>query len=244
LIVKPTLLSVLFAFFCVSFGCAEDADEPLPEEFKSLTADQILELVRLSQALQDSGLSAHLRKGGNLIPVGISMRKGSILFKFQQPDEILELQLGDKGATLNRETRAGKRAVPKGDYGTHIRGTDVTYEDLSMRFLYWPKPALLGTVRLNLLRKCWKLRVTNPDESGPFSTVIVWVHQASGALLQMEGYGRAPSSNPIKRFRVTKVQKSKGAWILRQMVIETLNPKTRRSVGETTLNVRDPKLVK
>jgi hypothetical protein len=114
-----------------------------------------------------------------------------------------------------------------------------------MRFLYWPKPALLGTDRLNL-RKCWKLRVTNPDEIGPFSTVIIWVHQASGGLLQMEGYGRAPSSHPIKRFRVTRVQRHKGAFTLRQMVIESINPKTgrRARAGETTLNVRDPKLVK
>ena len=247
----PTVFVRLFSVLCLagiyagipSSGLAQQSDDPLPEEFKGLNADQILELVRLSQALQNNDLSARLTKSRTTIPTGISMRKGSIYFKFKNPDEILQLQLGDKGATLSRETRAGKGPVAPADYGKPIRGTDVTLEDLSMRFLYWPKPVKLKD-QIVRFKKCWVLRVVNPNRTGPYQTVRIWVHQASGALLQMEGFGWKPSSKPIKRFRVTRVQKVDKTWILREMVVETLDPKTGKRLGDTKLQVRSPKKVK
>ena len=242
---KPTLSSIFLVAFC-AFLCAvsapaQEEDDPLPDEFKGLTADQIVELVRLSQALQHHDLSARLSKDGTAVPLGLSMRESSIYFKFRDPDEILELQLRDDRAVLNRETRAGKGAVPAGEYGKAVRGTDVTLEDLSMRFLYWPKPVLIGEERIKF-KKCWVLRVNNPDKTGPYATVLIWVHQGSGALLQMEGYGHTPSSKPVKRFRVSRVQKDRasGTWILREMSVESVDSTTGKRLGETRLEVRPP----
>ena len=218
---------------------AAQQDEPIPEQFKDLTADQILELVRLSQALQNHDLAARLRKGRKFEPVGISMREGAITFKFANPQEFLELRMGDENSKLFLETPKGKGPVANKEYGKKIRGTDVTYEDLSMRFLYWPKPVLLREARLKF-KKCWVLRVVNPDRTGPYQSVRIWVHQASGALLQMEGFGWKPSANPIKKFRVTKVQKVERTWILEQMQVESLDPKSGRSLGDTFLEIKKP----
>jgi hypothetical protein len=242
---KSMTVKVLSAFLAVSFGVSQapaQQDDPIPEHFKELTGEQILELVRLSQALQNHDLSARLRKDRKTEPLGISMRQGAIYFKFE-PDEIIELKLDDKGSVLNRETRKGKGPVPANDYGKNIRGTDVTYEDLSMRFLYWPKPVLLDEERIKF-KKCWKLRVVNPNKTGPYQSVLIWVHQASGALIQMKGYGWKPSEHPIKMFRVTQAQKVDGAWILKQMQVETIDPKNGRSLGDTFLEVRKPEKAK
>ena len=239
---KAFTISVLSAIIGLSASVlpasAQD-DEVIPEDFKNLTGEQILELVRLSQALQNDDLSARLRKGKTFTPLGISMREGSIYFKFRDPDEIIQLQLTEKDSILNKQTREGNGAIPAGDYGKPIRGTDVTYEDLSMRFLYWPKPVVLKEERVGL-KKSWKLRVVNPNRSSPYQSVAIWVHQASGALIKMEGYGWKPSENPIKKFLVTKVQKVDGVWILKQMQVETIDPANGNSLGDTFLEVRKP----
>ena len=221
-------------------------DDAIPKEFEGLSAEQILDLVRMSQALQNHDLSSRLKKGRTLIPLGISMREGSIYFAFRDPDEILQLQLGEQKGSLMRQTRKGKGAVPANEYGTAIRGTDVTYEDLAMRFLYWPKPVRLKDDRLGLkIGKCWVIRVVNPDRRGPYQTVRIWVHQKSGALVKMEGYGWKASKYPIKRFKVTKGQRTKdGTWILKQMLVETTNPQNGRATSDTFLEVRDPKAAK
>ncbi|MCB1095731.1 MAG: outer membrane lipoprotein-sorting protein [Verrucomicrobiae bacterium] len=218
-------------------------DEAVPEEFKNLTGEQILELVRLSQALLNHDLSARLRNGKDYTPLGISMRKGSIYFKFRDPDEIIQLEMAEEGSILHRQTREGSAAIPAADYGKIIRGTDVTYEDLSMRFLYWPKPVMLKEERVGF-KKCWKLRVVNPNRTGPYQSVLIWVHQASGALIKMEGYGWKPSENPVKKFLVTKVQKIDGVWILKQMQVETIDPGNGKSLGDTYLEVRKPEPAK
>lgn len=238
-LLSVSALGVLLTFsFGTSRAVAQD-DEVVPEHFKKLTGEQILELVRLSQALQNHDLSARLRKDRKFEPLGISMREGAIFFKFRDPDEIIELKMTDKKSVLNKQTRKGSSAIPSKEYGKNIRGTDVTYEDLSMRFLYWPKPVLLDEERIKF-KKCWKLRVVNPDKTGPYQSVLIWVHQASGALIQMKGYGWKPSEHPIKMFRVTQGQKVDGAWILKQMQVESINPNTGRSMGDTYLEVRKP----
>lgn len=251
--VKPfrTPLGFLLLSLCVAAmalpvlpaAAQDDDDEPIPEEFKSLTPGQILELVRLSQALQNHDLSARLRKDRSYAPLGISMRQGSIYFKFRDPDEIIQLQLADDKSNLNRQTREGNGPVPAAEYGDSIRGTDVSYEDLSMRFLYWPKPVLLREERIKF-KKCWVLRVVNPDKTGPYQSVRIWVHQGSGALIQMQGFGWEPSEHPVKMFRVTQGQKVDGTWILKQMQVETLDPASGRSLGETYLEVRKPEPAK
>ena len=221
---------------------AQDGD-PLPEEFKGLTAEQILELVRLSQALQNHDLSARLRKDRKYAPLGISMRRDSIYFKFREPDEIIQLQLTDERSILSKQTKAGKGPIPADEYGKRIRGTDVTYEDLSMRFLYWPKPVLLREERVKF-KKCWVLRVVNPGKTGPYQTVRIWVDQGSGALIQMKGFGWKPAEHPVKMFRVTQGQRVDGAWILKQMQVESIDPATGRSLGDTFLEVKKPKKAK
>ncbi len=214
---------------------ATAADEPEP------TGDEVLLLVRKSQAQQYlQGLTGKLRSNetGKSWPMELTMRENVIRFVFQDPNEIINLDLNNSGTKLTRVVAGGKSDVPMSLYGERVRNTDINYEDISMRFLYWPNAKIIGEDSFSA-QKCWQVRVTNPDGRGPYGTVDVWVAKNSGAMMQMEAYDA--QGRKVKKFLVRKAQKYQGAYILKQMRVETFDPATRKVTGITYLEIDDPK---
>ena len=109
----------------------------------------------------------------------------------------------------------------------------ICFEDIAFRFLYWKNPVLLGEGERIKLQETWKLRLTNPDEIGPYGVVLLWVDQNSGAMLKLEGYDR--KGRLTKKYEVSKVQKSsQNEWMLEEMKVETIDPNTGDTVGSPT----------
>ncbi len=210
-----------------------DAADPQP------TGDEVLQLVRMSQALQDlNKLKGKLRNDdtGKEFPMELTMRENVIRFMFRDPNEIINLDLNNNGTKLSRVLAGGKVDMPLSLYGDSVRGTDINYEDLSMRFLYWPGAKVIGEDS-SLFQKCWMVRVTNPDGRGPYGTVDVWIAKSSGAMMQMEAYDA--KGKKVKQFKVRKGQKYKGAYILKQMRVESFDAKGDVK-GRTYLEIEDP----
>jgi negative regulator of sigma E activity len=119
-----------------------------------------------------------------------------------------------------------------------IAGTDLSYEDLAMRFFYWKKPILEGTERVGV-HNCWKIRLNNPGQGGAYQVMYVWVHQKYGAFMKIEGFNR--NGQILKRFEVTDVMNiGKDAtgtdiYTLKQMNVKTMNPANGRAASETKL---------
>jgi hypothetical protein len=206
-----------------------------------ITGDELLKVVRMSQALQDlHQLKGRLRNDvtGVQVPMELTMQDGSIRFLLRNPNEIINLDLNDNGSHLYRVTAGGKKEVSQSLYAEHVRGTDINYEDLSMRFLYWPHSKIIGEETLSL-QKCWIVRVTNPDGRGPYGTVDAWIAKGSGAMMKMEAHSF--QGQKVKQFLVRKGQKYKGAYILKQMRVETFDPaKGGDVVGRTYMEIDDP----
>lgn len=205
------------------------------------TGDEVLMLVRKSQAQQYlQGLTGKLRSNetGQSWPMELTMRENVVRFLFRDPNEIINLDLNKSGTKLSRVVAGGRVDMPMSLYGERVRNTDINYEDLSMRFLYWPGAKIVGEDSFSL-QKCWHVRVTNPDGRGPYSTVDVWVAKSSGAMMQMEAYD--VQGRKVKQFLVRKGQKYQGAYILKQMRVESYDPTTRKVIGITYLEINDPK---
>lgn len=207
------------------------------------TGEQILRFVRMSQALQDlKHLDGKLRNDddeGAEHPFDLTMSDNIIRFVFKgKPPETIQLDLKDNGSQLSRTTEDGKGIVSMSHYADNVRKTCLNMEDLSMRFLYWPNGKVMGveTVRT---RKCWKVRVTNPDGRGPYGTVDVWVEQDSGAMMQMNAYDM--KGRKAKQFKVISGQKYKDAYILKQMRLESYDVDTNKVNGRTYLEIADPR---
>jgi hypothetical protein len=200
------------------------------------TAEQIQKLVKVSYIRQDMNLKGELRNdaSGAEVPFTLSMLQNTIRFRFENPMQIIHLDLNDKGFVLREVVRGSNSPVPPRRYAEKVRGTDVTYEDLSLRFLYWPNPVKLEDEVIKH-RNCWKVRLNNPGASGAYGSAIIWVDRGSGGILRMDGYNR--EGRLIKRYEVISGMKVGDGWMLKKMRIETLDPASAKVIGRTYLEL-------
>ncbi len=225
-------LPVLFTLLLTPFLRAAD---PQPK-----TAEEILHSVRESYARQNQKLKGELRDHttGRTEPMELTMSNQLMNFLFTKPPvETIRLDFSNTPATLTQTLNGTTKQVPPSQRGSKVRGMDFNYEDLSLGFLYWPRPQLLPETRVSKL-KCWVVRVINPGKAGPYYAVDIYVHQASGGALKMEAYDR--SSKVIKRYEVTKAQKVNGAQTLKELRVETLDPATGKVQGRTYMKMNTP----
>ena len=201
--------------------------EPAP------SAKEIIESVRMRQTQQQIDLNGQLRQNDVVVPFHLVQSGPVVRYIFSNPDESLQLQLGENDSRLDEISSDGVKKVAQFD--RKIRGTDVTYEDISLKFIYWPDVDLQGadTVRT---RKCWKLRLHAPSHESQYSSVILWIDKASGALMRMEGYDW--KGELAKRFEVISAQKIDNRWFLKQMRIEALDPGANKVRSRTYLEIK------
>ena len=223
--VKSRLLAL--GILCLSgFAVAEDAPD----------AHAILKTVRIAQAAQDRALTGELRSAGKTVPFRLSMAAGVVRYEFTAPPLTLQLRLGERDSRLEEITKGGTEKVTPARFDTRVAGTDLSYEDVALRFLYWPKAAVVGEQTM-ILQKCWIIRVepASPKDS-QYGSVKLWIAKNSGALMQAEAYNDAGKF--VRRFKVISGQKTDdGLWILKEMRIEWVNPGQSADRTPTYLNI-------
>jgi Outer membrane lipoprotein-sorting protein len=202
--VKTRLLP--FAAALVSAAAAAFAADPPPDPLL------LLQSVRMAQTSQHLSLNGDLRTGPNTIPFRLVIDGSVIRYEFDNPPNLL-LRLSEKSSQLLEVARGGAEKVAPFD--KKVRNSDVTNEDLALHFLYWREAKLAGEETL-LTRHCWKVDVQPGAAESQYSHVLVWI--ADGALLQAEAYDKA--GKLVRRFKVIRVQKIEGLWMLKEMRIE------------------------
>jgi hypothetical protein len=199
------------------------------------SAKDILASVRMMESRQQIDLQGQLRQDNNVLPFHLVQNGPLIRYSFANPDEVLQLRLGEKSSRLDLMTDDGTEQFAASKLEQKIRGTGVTYEDLAFKFLYWPAARVLGEENVRT-RNCWKLQLRAPSRESQYSNVLLWIDKASGALMRMEGYDR--NAQLAKRFEVVSAQKIEGRWFLKQMRIEELQPGTNRVQSRTYLEIK------
>jgi len=215
-------------------------------DLSGLSAEEVLNLVRYSQALQNHSLVGSIRQDRHSEAFALTMQNNVIRFRFDNPAELIHLHLDDRGTQLRRVVPGGPAdgaPIPTEELHLPVRGTDLNYEDISMRFLYWPNPQHNGEERLRT-RPCWRIWCVNPrrgqqDQRDAYLGVQVWVDQLSGAMMRMDAYD---SENRLaKRFEVLSGQKlSDGTWVLKQMRIESIDRESGKVSSRTYLDIDKP----
>jgi hypothetical protein len=199
------------------------------------SAKDILASVRMMESRQQIDLQGQLRQDDNVVPFHLVQNGPLIRYSFANPDEVLQLRLGEKSSRLDLVTDNGTEQFSASKLEQKIRGTGVTYEDLAFKFLYWPAARVLGEENVRT-RNCWKLQLRAPSRESQYSNVLLWIDKASGALMRMEGYDW--NAQLAKRFEVVSAQKIEGRWFLKQMRIEELQPGTNRVQSRTYLEIK------
>src|SRR5688572_17181442 len=148
------------------------------------SAREILESVRLQQAQQQLELEGQLREGDKVFPFRLTQTGPVIRYSFSNPEQALQLRLGDNDSRLEEVTKEGVEKIAAAEFDRKVRGTSVTYEDLALKFLYWPDARVTGENSIRS-RNCWKLELKAPSRQSQYSNVYLWVDKASGAIMRM-----------------------------------------------------------
>jgi hypothetical protein len=205
------------------------------------TAEQIVQDVHMSRAFRNDELNGALTKGGKSVPFTVKFQDTLIHFSFSNPKQIIRLDITDKTYRLREVTANSNKEVPSSQYSVGIRGTDLTYDDISFRYLYWPKKQLIGDEIIRT-RKCHVVDLYNPDNKarlGEYYMVRIFVDKESGGLVRMQAYDW--NGKLIKSCTATGVMKIKGATVLKSMDVVRYVPGTKTVAGETTFELQRPK---
>lgn len=207
---------------------------------EALTAEEIMESVRQVAALQnEQTLHGEIRKRGKKsIPLSLFLRGEDIQFALNGGAERFHLRLDKDDQQLFEIIDGNTRDFPPAKVSQSIGGTDVSYEDLALKFLYWDDPRIVGQQRLNG-EDCWRLHVVNPEKNGRYREVSVWVTKKQRALMRVVGYGPRPEAVPLKQFEITDVMEVNDAYTVKTMKVTAFN-KERRVAGITYLEFRKP----
>jgi hypothetical protein len=217
------ILAIYFGLTLSIFG------QPAP------SAKDILDSVRMIETQQQIDLQGQRRENDIVVPFRLTQNGPLIRYSFTNPDEALQLRLGEKSSRLDLVTGAGTEKFAASKLKQKIRGTGVTYEDLAFKFLYWPTARVVGEENVRT-RNCWKLQLRTLSRESQYSNVLLWVDKASGALMRMEGYDW--NAQLAKRFEVVSAQKIDNRWFLKQMRIEEFQPGTNHVQLRTYLEIK------
>lgn len=231
----PLLLTTLTALTSLCL-----ADPPSPT-----SADELLRDMRRSMSQQrDRDVMGTIRKNALRVPFSISSRGDTIAFQYKQDNtwKRFDVRIGNAKADILLVDRGKAIVMAPASYAQTIAGTDVTYEDLSLRFLYWKGGTILPDSADSRIksRDCYVVQVVNPTPNvGQFATVRMWIDKENGAVLQMDGYGR--NGKLKKRFTITSIKRlSDGTWFFKQMKIEIRNPENdKRTIALNYLEMDD-----
>jgi hypothetical protein len=203
--------------------------EPVP------SAQEILASVRMLETRQQIDLHGQLRDNATVIPFRLIQTGPIIRYSFSNPAEQVQLRLGENSSRLDVVTDTGTEKLAASKLDQKIGGTGVTYEDLALKFLYWPNARVLGQENIRT-RNCWKLQLRAPSRESQYSNVLLWIDKTSGALMRLEGYDW--NGQLAKRFEVVSAQKIDHRWFLKQMRIEELQPGTNKVQARTYLEIK------
>ena len=198
-------------------------------------AKDVLASVRLHQVEQELELQGELREGPTVVPFRLIQNGPVVRYTFSNPDEALQLHLGENESRLEEVTKSGVEKIGPAQFDKKVRGTSITYEDLALRFLYWQNGRVTAENEIRTVN-CWKLEMKAPSRQSQYSNVWLWVGKDNGALMKMEAYDW--NAKLSKRFEVVSGQKVEGRWFLKEMRIEEMDPGTGKVKTRTYLDIK------
>ncbi|NLL84474.1 MAG: outer membrane lipoprotein-sorting protein [Lentisphaerae bacterium] len=100
-----------------------------------------------------------------------------------------------------------------------VGGTDLTWLDLTMDYLWWRDVRLDGVGRAKG-RECDIIVATPPSPIPGCAGVRLWIDKKLGFLMQAEQLD--PQGEPVRRMWVQSVKKMSERWMIRDMEVEMM----------------------
>lgn len=203
-----------------------------------ISADQIIANARYASTLNNMEFEGKLKKKGlNSTPVLLKMLGNDIQLHYHKDgtNRGIQLQLNQNKCSLYNITNGKHSQLPASQFGVNIEGSDFTYEDLSLRFLYWSGGNVLKEESVKSL-KCFLVRVTNPGTAGNYKYVDLWIDQKSFALMKMQGYNA--QGQHIKTLEPVDIMNVNDKIMMKKMKVRTMS--NGRTKSESSLILKNP----
>lgn len=109
-----------------------------------------------------------------------------------------------------------------------IQNTDLTWEDLTLSFLWWPDARLAGKEsvrsrpcnRIDLFAPPTSVATNRPaDPPRPYAVVRAWFDEEAAMLLKAEA--RAATGEPLRTLWVRNFKKTNGRWMIRDLEVQS-----------------------
>lgn len=110
-----------------------------------------------------------------------------------------------------------------------VQGTDVSWTDLSLSFLWWRGGSVVATNEVRG-RRCYVVEVPAPPSAGretapgkmaPYRSVRLWIDAEIHMLLQAEGLNA--SGRAVRRLWVKSFKKVNDTWMIKDLEVQEAN---------------------
>ena len=193
----------------------------------------ILDGVRLAAVNRE--LNGQLRKeDGTTIPFRLILSGSQVVYRFSNPDETLRVELKESTSTVKQDEGGKSRLIAGSQLPERVRGTDLSYEDLSLHFLYWANPKVEGEQTVKGF-SCWIILVQHIGRDSNYTSVRMWITKEGNGLLRADAFNS--KGKLVKRFEVISGQKVEDKWIPKQVRIQVYDPETGKQESRTYLEI-------
>lgn len=192
-----------------------------PKALWSQEAENILQAARMNPTTHTATLRAQIRGENAITPLIIRVKDRIVRYELADPEQIISLKLSTTETQLSEQIDGTSKSISPAHRHDPIRTTGITYQDLSLGFLYWPHPVIQGE-EIVKTRPSWKIDIQAPANELLYGVARVWIDKESGAILRIEGFDK--KGLLLRRFEVISGQPIDGLWTLKQMRIESFAP--------------------
>ncbi len=118
--------------------------------------------------------------------------------------------------------------APLPDPKQPVQGTDLTWSDLSLSFLWWRHARLTGAEKV-LDRLCYVIEVPAPaGEPAPYAAMRLWIDKQYLMLLRADGLDAGGQA--VRRIAVKSIKKIDDEWMVKDLDVTSLPSQTRTSL--------------
>ncbi len=192
---------------------------------------ELMARARYVTTLSKTDLEGRLKKSSLEIPVKFSLNGENLMVQYYVDSlwKGLHVKLNPTNCQLFDINADGSESLFSDQkIGQDIAGTDLSYEDLSLRFLYWPVAELKGEERIKS-QNCYIVRVHNPDQKGNYLYCDLWLHQKASNLMQVKAYDR--NEQHCKTLQAADLMNVDGEIMMRKMKVEVVKNGDTQSIS-------------
>ncbi len=118
--------------------------------------------------------------------------------------------------------------APLPDARLPVQGTDLSWSDMSLSFLWWRGARITGAEKA-LDRDCFVIEVPAPaGELTPYASARLWIDRRYLFLLRAEGCDAA--GTPVRRVAVKSLKKINDEWMVNDLEVTSLPSNLRTSL--------------